>query len=308
MDRQGLFLEWIIADGMSTDGTASILRNHSLLDSSFQVFDNPHRSTPRGLNIALRRATGEFIVRMDVHTEYARDYVVRSVATLLKEGADNVGGPARTLATAYWERAIAAGFHSRFATGGASFRDENYCGPAETVPYGCWRKSFLLKIGMFDEELVRNQDDELNLRIRIAGGLVWQEPSIVSYYRPRRTLHALFVQYFDYGFWRIAVLRKRRRVSGLRQLAPGLAVLAGVFLFVFIGAAWALRISSLEALGVRTLGFLALVYLVLSVWFGIAAARRHGWDLLVILPVVFATYQLSYGFGFLAGLLHWKRQ
>ena len=121
---------------------------------------------------------------MDAHTVYSPDYCRQCVETLISTGADNAGGAARTRVTGVIPRAIAAAYHSRFSTGGACFHDPNYEGPADTVPYGCWRKETFTRIGMFDETLVRNQDDELNLRLLRAGGRIWQSRTILSGTRP----------------------------------------------------------------------------------------------------------------------------
>ncbi len=167
------------------------------------------------------------------------------------------------------------------------------------VPYGCWRRDYLIGIGLFDETLTRNQDDELNLRIRLAGGIVWQDPSIVSWYSPRSTLTGLSRQYFQYGFWRVAVLRKHRGKGTLRQFVPGAAALVGLCL------------GSLVALGIEraaaemVLFVLGLLYLALSMYAALRSASREGWDLLPGLPITFAIYQSAYAAGFCAGLVYW---
>ena len=117
---------------------------------------------------------------MDAHSTYAADYVRSCVEVLHETNADNVGGPALTRADGYIAQAIAFAFHTPFATGGAKFRDPRYEGPADTVMYGCWRKSTLERIGLFDEKLVRGQDYELNARLLSSGGTVWQSPKITS--------------------------------------------------------------------------------------------------------------------------------
>lgn len=289
-DRTELQIDAILADGMSTDGTRRVLDEFARAHPWCVVIDNPEGIVSTGLNRAVRQAAGEFIVRMDAHTLYEHDYVVRSVAVLQSTGAANAGGPQRSRATGYWQRAIHAGFHSTFATGGARFRNDSYCGAVDTVPYGCWRRAYLIAIGLFDETLVRNQDDELNLRIRQAGGIIWQDPSIVSWYSPRARLSGLFRQYFDYGFWRIAVLRKHPGGGSARQFVPSAAAVVGICLLMFARPA---------------LVVLGAVYLLLSLIASLAAARREGCDLLPVLPVTFAVYQFSYAAGFLAGLVYW---
>jgi glycosyltransferase involved in cell wall biosynthesis len=306
-DRTGLLLDAILADGVSTDGTRVVLDEYAYGRSDVRVLANPKRIAAAGLNLAIKQATGEFIVRMDAHTEYAPDYVASCIRVALHTGAANVGGAARTCADSFWQRAIAAGFHSSFATGGASFRQANYTGPADTVPYGCWRRDLLLRLGLFDESLVRNQDDELNFRIQRIGGMVWQDESILSYYRPRSTLGALFRQYFQYGLWKVAVLRKHRVVASLRQLVPVGAFMAGVSLLLALVVDALLQLSPLLKLSATLLLTLVAIYVILSACFGIIAARRNGWNLLPVLPLVFATYQLGYASGYAAGLLFGNR-
>ncbi len=238
-DLAGFTWEILIADGMSNDGTRAILERYRRDEPRVRVIDNPRRTVPAGLNAAIREARGEIILRMDAHTSYAPDYVRRSVETLRATGAANVGGPARTRPHGYWGRAIAAAYHSPLACGGARFHNPEYEGWADTVPYGCWRKSTLVEAGLFDEALVRNQDDELNLRLWRAGKRVWQSPAIVSWYRPRGSVRQLFQQYFQYGFWKVAVI-SQAPPAGL-VAAPGTG---GV-----CGGAGAAAVSVLEIVG-----------------------------------------------------------
>ena len=302
-DLDGFEWEAIIADGMSDDGTREILEEYARKEPRIRVIENRARIVSTALNEAIRVARGEIIVRMDVHTEYARDYVRRCVEALEQTGADNVGGPARTQAEGWLAAAIAAAYHSPFSCGGARFHDPDYEGPVDTVVYGCWRKGTLERLGLFDETLVRNQDDELNLRIVRAGGLVWQSPRIRSWYKPRNSLRALFRQYFQYGFWKVAVIRKHRLPASWRHLVPGLFVLANVALPVgwaiggLVGVAWLAEAA--RGLWLAQAAAYGLALTAASV-----IAARKEWGLLPLLPVVFATYHVSYGLGFLAGIGH----
>jgi GT2 family glycosyltransferase len=299
LDRTGLTLDAIVADGRSTDGTRAILDDFSASHPWCRIIDNPREIVSTGLNQAIRLAHGAYIVRMDAHTLYEPEYVARCIAVLTKTGASNAGGPQRSRAAGYWQRAIHAGFHSPFASGGARFRDDNYTGPADTVPYGCWRRDFLLTIGMFDEALVRNQDDELNLRTRLKGGTIWQDASIVSWYSARSSLGGLWRQYLQFGFWRVAVLRKHPGEGSLRHFVPAAAalialVLLAMILFGFERPAAAMCLASL-----------AILYVLLSLYASVRAASREGWDLMPALPVTFAVYQAAYAAGFCAGLVYW---
>ena len=300
----GISAEVLIADGMSDDGTRQIVEQHQTRNPSVQIIDNSGKIVSTGLNAAIRQARGEIIVRMDAHTEYAPDYISRCVEVLNETNAQNVGGAARTRADGYCAQAIAFAYGISFACGGARFHDARYEGYVDTVPYGCWRKSTFERLGGFDERLTRNQDDELNLRIISAGGKIWQSPMIQSWYRPRKNLTALFQQYFQYGFWKIAVIRKHRRPASWRHLIPGACILIGVLM---LGGAVGADLFGSELWTIAFLGSLAAllgIYSTLSIVAAIQVARHSGWRFLPFLPVVFATYHISYGLGFLLGIAY----
>jgi succinoglycan biosynthesis protein ExoA len=304
-DLEGFDWQIIIADGMSDDGTREILQKCSEQNSRVVTVDNPKKIVSTGLNAAIHAASGEIILRMDAHTEYAPNYVKKCIEALRTTGADNVGGPARTKADGLWARAIQAAYHSRFSTGGASFHDDGYSGYVDTVTYGCWRKATLVKLGLFDERLVRNQDDELNLRITRTGGKIWQSSEIMSWYRPRASLSALFRQYFQYGFWKVAVIRKHRIPGAVRHLVPGMFV-AGNFALLLgslLAASGGFRDLSLTLL--LGWGTIMAAYCVATVVASLAAARKFGTVLLPLLPITFLVFHLSYGLGFLAGSTYW---
>jgi glycosyltransferase involved in cell wall biosynthesis len=298
-DLSGITWEALIADGMSGDGTREILREYGVHHPQVRTIDNPRRVVSPGLNAAIRAARGAIVIRMDAHTSYAPDYCRRCVAELERTGADNVGGPARTRTQGTRARAFAAAYHSRFSTG-ARFHDERYEGWVDTVPYGCWRKETLERLGLFDETLVRNQDDELNLRLIRAGGKIWQSPDIVSWYSPRASLSALFLQYFQYGFWKAAVVRKHRLPGSWRHLVPVAFVLAHILLFAASIVTAAADPREFAAVSLVWLA-LILAYAAANVTASVAAARKSGWATLPYLPAVFTVYHFSWGLGFLAG-------
>jgi succinoglycan biosynthesis protein ExoA len=295
--------EWevILADGMSEDGTREIVREFCALHPRFRMVDNQGLMVSTGLNKAIRMARGEYIVRMDAHTEYDPTYCRTCLKELLEHRADNAGGPARTIARTRLGRAVAAAYQSPFSSGGARFHDVGFEGWTDTVPYGCWRRSTLERLGLFDESLVRNQDDELNLRIVRAGGRIWQSPRIVSWYHLRESLRGLCKQYFQYGFWKVAVIRKHRIPASWRHLvAPAFVAATLCASAVAAVATW---------LGDRDLLMLAAAVLMLQ-WFAyvtalavaaVITASRSGWEHLPVLPVVFAAYHLAWGLGFLLG-------
>jgi succinoglycan biosynthesis protein ExoA len=304
-ELEGINWEVIIADGMSDDGTRKVLRKLTTEHRQIRVIDNPSRIVSTGLNACIRAARGDTIIRMDVHTEYKADYVRRCVEILGRTGAANVGGACVAIGEGYIGRAIAGAFHSAFAVGGARWHQPTYEGPVDTVHLGCWRREVLEWIGLFDETLVRNQDDELNFRLTRAGGTIWQSPEIVSWYHPRSSLRALFGQYFQYGFWKVAVIKKHRLPASWRHLVPGT--------FVLVNFA-ALATSLLGVMfGRGPFSWFTAAAMVMDLAYALArlvaaglVARRDGWILFPVLPLVFSTYHLAYGLGFLCGIYHFS--
>jgi GT2 family glycosyltransferase len=247
-----------------------------------------------GLNAAIRAARGDTIVRMDAHTVYASDYVSQCLAVMSETGADNVGGPMQTTAKTYMERAIRAVFHSAFAVGGARSHHAGFEGYVDTVIYGCWKKSVFKRIGNFDEELVRNQDDEHNLRLTRAGGKIYQSTRIRSWYHVRGSLKALFRQYMQYGYWKVLVIRKHRAPASFRHLVPGL-FLGSLCLLGALGLFWSAALWG--AVG------LAVLYSAAALTASLVTAARTQWVLLPVLPIVVGCFHFGYGYGFLRGVL-----
>lgn len=284
----GWQLQAVIADGQSDDGTAEWLRERAAQDPRLKVIANGGRIVSTGLNRALSIAEGEIIVRMDVHSVYAPDYVAECIAALQRTGADNVGGPWVAVGEGAMQKAICAVFQSRWISGGARSRLLDYEGEADTVYLGAWPRDSFERFGGFDEDLVRNQDDEHNLRIVKGGGKVWQSARIRSQYSPRAQLGALRRQYLQYGYWKPFVMKKHGQPASLRHLVPGLFVLALLgSLLLLPWSAWPLG------------GLLAAYGLVLL----LATASLAGQGVAVLLraPAVIATYHLAYGLGSVLG-------
>lgn len=288
-------IEILVADGRSNDGSRDMLDQLAQANGRVRVIDNPGLIVSTGLNLAIEAARADVVVRMDTHSEYANDYVACCLHALETSGALNVGGPALTRADGYFQSANALAYRSPFSVGGARFHDPNYEGWVDTVTYGCWRKETLVRLGLFDEGLVRNQDDELNLRLIRSGGRIWQTPKIRSWYRPRGSWNALFKQYLQYGYWKVRVIRKHRLPASPRHLVPGLFV---GLLIVLGGAAivWPSAGMAFAAIG--------LIYVATLVLASLAICRRAGkWKYTPVMPAVLAAYHLGYGLGFIAGLI-----
>lgn len=220
-------LEIIVADGMSDDGTPDLVRAlaASHPDRSLTVLANPDRIVPTGLNLALAQARGDLVIRVDGHCEIEPGYLRRCVDVSRATGAECVGGPIHTIGADSTARSIAAAQSSRFGVGGVAFRTSEEPGSVDTLAFGAYRREVFEQIGTFDEELVRNQDDEFNLRLTRAGGVIWMDPSIRSTYYARGDLRSLFRQYHQYGLYKVRVMQKHRTVPSLRHLVPAVFVL-----------------------------------------------------------------------------------
>lgn len=294
----GVELEMLIADGMSDDGTQEILGEYATRHRWIRIVPNSQKRVSCGLNRLIQIATGDTIIRMDIHARYAPDYVAQCLEVLDETGADNVGGPARTEAKGYMQEAISAAYHSRFACGGARFHDSEFEGYVDTVTFGCWRKQTFDRFGLFDEEQLRNQDDEHNLRLTLGGGRIFQSPRIRCWYAPRSSLSALFRQYNQYGYWKVRLIRKHGRPASLRHLVP-----AG-----FVGTLVVLALAApFNTVAAWAFGLIVAIYMVCNLLASTIIALRSRIPLLPVMPLVLATYHFSYGIGFLEALCRFSR-
>lgn len=290
-------MEVLVVDGMSDDGTREVISSLQVRHPRFaiRILDNPARIVPTALNLGLRHARGEIIIRVDGHCEIAPDYVRRCVEVLQETGADNVGGLQRSIGKTVIGRAIALATSFPFGVGNARFRYSSEPGWVDTVCLGAYRREVFARIGGFDEELVRNQDDEFNFRLTQAGGKIWLDPSIRSIYYSRASLRGLWRQYFQYGLYKVRVIQKRRGIPSWRHLVPA------VFVLGLVGSLFLALVTRqpLWALGVA--GPYAGANAAASLW-----TARHDPRALPFLPLAFATLHLAYGLGFLWGLWRWR--
>jgi hypothetical protein len=220
----------------STDGTEEIAARLAREDPALMLVESPGGTTPAGLNAAIAATEEPIIVRVDGHSVLSPGYIRRAVATLQSTGAVNVGGVQQAIGTTPFERAVAAAMSSPFGTGDARFHYGGPPGPTDTVYLGVFDRTALDHAGGFDEDLVRNQDYELNIRLRQGGGVVWFDPQLAVGYRPRSSLGALARQYFEYGQWKREVLRRHPRSLRWRQAVPPVAV--GAVLSGLIAGRW----------------------------------------------------------------------
>ena len=292
-------IEVLVADGRSDDGTREIVEGCAARHACVRLLDNPARITPAALNAAIRASTGDVIIRMDAHGIYPRDYVSRLVDALQETGADNVGGVVVTLPAdgSPIARGIALAFAHPLGVGNAYFRI-GVAGPrwVDTVPFGCFRRDLFERVGMFDEEMVRNQDDEFNLRVIGRGGRILLLPDVVARYYARRSFGAVARMFYQYGYFKPLVARKAERIM-TRQLVPPLFVLS-IVASALLGI-W-LPVARDVFAGI------AGAYAALILTGAAFAIRKHGFRCAAALAAVFSIMHVCYGFGYLRGIVdHW---
>ncbi|MFN6945109.1 MAG: glycosyltransferase family 2 protein [Cytophagaceae bacterium] len=290
-------LEIIAVDGLSEDGTKEIIKKYTKIFPNIKLFDNPQRTVPFALNIGIINARGDIIVRMDAHNTYEKDYISKCVKYLKEYDADNVGGISRTLPgdTTQIAQSIAIALSNPFGVGNAYFRigsrEPKY---VDTVPFGCYKKSVFEKIGLFNENLVRNQDIEFNIRLKNAGGKILLVPDIISYYHARPTLKVFAKNNFWNGFWVLYSLRFAKLPFSVRHLIPFLFVLS-----LSGGIIFSIVFNPLIYLFI----FVALSYLSLNMFFSFKLSLKYGFKYFILLILSFMTLHFSYGAGSICGLI-----
>lgn len=283
-------LEVLVLDGMSEDRTREIVQRYTRRYSFIGWRENPDRSVPAALNLGLRTARGQIILRMDAHTVYARDYIRKCVEWLRASGAANVGGVQQAVGDTLLTQAIALATCHPFGIGNAYFRYGREPRCVDTVYLGAWFKHKLEEVGGFNEQWLVNEDYELNCRLREVGGRILLSPNIRCEYHVRSSLLSLARQYFRYGMWRVKTVLAHPRALRWRQLVPVSFVLALVLSLLLL---W-----SGSPLGWVVPG----VYVLATGWATVALALRAGWGYTALLPIVFWVLHFSYALGFLAGI------
>jgi glycosyltransferase involved in cell wall biosynthesis len=297
-ERRGFALEVLVAVGPSHDDTHAIVERLATEHSEVRLIENPAGVVPHGLNAAIRAARGSYIVRMDAHSRYPADYVATLTAALDRLHADNVGGVWETLPVNGTDKAwaIAKVLSSGLGVGNAMFRlgveGER---EVDTVPYGCFRRELFDRIGYFDEELVRNQDDEHNGRIIRAGGRIVLLPQVRIQYFSRDRISKLWRMYREYGLFKPLVNIKLGAPATARQFAPPLFVLAlfglPLLALVFGPAIW---------LWAALVALYAITVVAVSLRI---AARGGRWGAFPWLVAGFVAVHVGYGVGYLQGIV-----
>lgn len=293
-------VEILILDGMSTDRTRDIIKEQYIIKYPFiKLIDNPYRTVGYGMNIGLKAADGELLIRCDAHSEYPRDYISELVEWHKKNTADNIGGtcvtvPANDTALA---EAIAVAMSHPLGVG-LSFRSikgnkEKY---VDTVPFGCWKREIFDEIGTFDEALARGQDFDFNMRMIKNGKKILLLPWLKIKYYARENFKKMYKTFYQIGYWKVKLNKDHKIVTSYRQLVPlfwVLGLLTLPVLSIFSGIA---RILFLLYLG-------AYIVSLLLVSFNESVLERKKGKLFFYLPAAFFLIHLSYGLGSVRGVV-----
>jgi len=292
-------LEILFVDGLSEDRTREIIKAYAQKYSFIKLIDNPYKFVPQAMNIGINNATGDIIIRMDAHSEYPNDYIEKLVTYLEKLKADNVGGiwintpPTNSLKA----KAIALALSSKFGVGNALYRLGELREPSEvdTVPFGCYKKEIFSKIGLYDEDLIRNQDDELNARLRKYGGKIFLVPDVKIKYFTRDSWTKLFKMFYQYGYFKPLVNLKLGQITTWRQLIPPLFVIV-LIISLLLSFLFKKALFIFVILSLFYFTFNLLVSLLLSF-------SSRNLKLLPFLIISFFLIHFSYGLGYLKGIL-----
>jgi len=292
-------MEVLVIDGISNDGTREIIEKYSKNYNFIKLLDNPHHTVPYALNIGIKHAKGDIIIRLDAHAEYPSNYISTLVHYLNLLNADNVGASAITLPanSSLKAQSISIAMSTPFGVGNATFRlkqnfDKEYL-EVDTVPFGCYRRDVFERIGLFDEELTRNQDNEFNERLKKAGGKIYLIPGLKIKYYARENYTKLFKMFYQYGYFGPLVDLKLKRPTRLRRYIPSLFILA-----ITVPLLFSMLYSPFFYLWVFVTG----LYLLLSIIFAFIEASKH--KSIALVPYIVWAYfvsHVSYGLGYIFG-------
>jgi glycosyltransferase involved in cell wall biosynthesis len=283
--------EVIVIDGMSTDGTRELLSRLQNQFPSLVLLDNPRKIVPSSMNVGIQKAEGEYIVRTDARCIHPKSYLCDLVELSEKTGADNVGGVlVPEFGNTYTQKAVALAYQSRIAMGGALRDRGDFIGETDTVYGGCFKRKRLLEMGMYDETMVRNQDDELSFRLRERGGKIIQDGRIKIQYYPRKSFWHLFKQFMQYGYWKVCVIKKHPQQASLRHFLPAVLVLS----FVTLGLLIPFTLYGLYGFLIFSASYFLAVGL-----FSFQSAYKLSWRLLPGLIFAIFLIHISFGMGFI---------
>jgi glycosyltransferase involved in cell wall biosynthesis len=293
-------VEVLVIDGMSQDKTREIIEGYADRYSFIRLLDNPKKITPAALNTGVRNAKGEVLIRMDAHASYKKEYISKCVKFLNEYGADNVGGKWKIVPrdNTFIGKGIVQALSHSFGIGNAYYRFINNKEPlwVDTVPFFCCRKNIFKKVGVFNENLTRGQDQEFNLRLRKAKLKTLLVPEIESYYYARTDFKSFYIHNFKNGIWAILPFKYTTIMPvSWRHLAPlafvSSIIIFGVLSFFFQPCFWPFFII---------IG----LYSFCSIYFSTKLSiKKRDLRYLIVMPIIFGSLHISYGLGSLLGVL-----
>lgn len=286
-------MEWIFVDGNSTDDTVERIKKYQAqYPKLIKIKSNPKKIVPYAMNIGIASSKGKYIVRLDAHADYKEDYISKCVYYLDNSDAENVGGMAETKANGFVGNCIAKMLSSRFGVGNSEFRTNGKSGYVDTVPFGAFRREVFSKYGGYDERLVRNQDNEMNYRIRKNGGKIFLSDDIHLSYYCRDSIKGISDMAKKNGLWNVITMKLCPGAMGIRHFIPLVFVLSIIVLGalgLFLRFFWWLLFIEL------------CLYLTLDIIFTIRISSSIR-ELLIIL-ILFPIFHISYGVGSLKGIV-----
>lgn len=287
-------MEVIFVDGMSKDRTREIVAEYTSKYPFIRLIDNPNRIVPPAMNIGIRASKGDIIIRLDAHAIFPSNYFSELVKKLVELKAENVGGVCRTLPMdeTIVSKSIAAVLSSSFGMGNSHFRiGASNVMEVDTVPFGCFHRSLFDRMGYFDEELIRNQDDEFNGRIVKNGGKIFLLPQLVIDYYARDKVNKVWKMFYQYGLFKPLVNKKLGSPATIRQFFPLLFVL-GLILGPVVCAFY---------LPLFYLYFtIVLLYLICATYF--SQKDSHNIKQIVTQNWIYFVVHFGYGWGYIKGI------
>lgn len=285
----------IVSDGMSTDKTRDIINNMQKKYSNIVLLENKGLSAPKGMNLGIKHTNSDICIIFGAHSYADKDFIKENVKALENEEVGCAGGLITTVNDTTKGAAIAEAMSCPFGVGNALFRFAEKETYVDTVAFGAYRRTLLNEVGLFDEELVRNQDDELNFRVEKSGAKILLSPKIKSTYYGRGDFGKLWRQYYQYGFWKVRVIQKHKRPASIRHLIPLMFVL-----FLSLGGVLSLFSSLIRNAYFAILG----LYILLDLFFSFKISIKKSMSYLGYLIISFPMLHISYGLGFILGLFN----
>lgn len=300
--------ELVLALGPSTDGTNERVRARAKADPRIRIVENPEMAIPIGLNRAIRASRHPIVVRVDAHTELSDGYTRRGVETLERTGAVSVGGVMVATGRTIFQRAVARAYNSPLGLGGAGYHGGGTEGPAESAYLGIMRRDELIDIGLYDEQINRGEDWELNKRLRDAGHLVWLDPALRVTYWPRDTWRKLARQFRATGIWRGELVRRAGGRSPLRYYAPpALVTVSALALLGALVGAFGMLTPGTGAIAVALITAPVAAYVLTLLALVLLPTRGTSLRDRAVFAAVIATMHFAWGAGFIGGALFGAR-